>query len=67
VDQWQVSDPTASCFGHFIPGKRFPSKHSTVSSIKLVLTSQARLIKLIQKFEKKGDLKSVSMLCLKKM
>ena len=44
VDPCQVSGPTASRSGHFIPGKRFPSKHSAMSSMKLVLASQARLI-----------------------
>jgi hypothetical protein len=44
MDPWQVSDPTASRSGHFMPGKSFPSKHSAMSSIQLGLSCQDRLI-----------------------
>lgn len=44
VDPWQGSDPTASRSGRFIPGEKTPFKHSAMSSMKLVLASQARLI-----------------------
>ena len=44
ADPWQVSDPRASRSGQFIPDKRFPSKHISMTSIKFVLASQARFI-----------------------